>query len=790
MNTQKIITRFPLFLLGLSLLASSAAGQVFDTGPSDSALFDNVINLPPEPDFGDDASVGDDGATTQLNLSDGGSIGRLFDAGSGSEVNISGGTVGDRFDANSGSEVNISGGTVAEFFGANSGSEVNITGGIIESFFVALDGSEVNISGGVFGNFFSNIEGSVVNISGGRFGVDFGGFAGGDLELIGGEFRLNGADFSGGTISLANEDVLTGTLADGSPFIFSENAFDRLTDATLTVVPLPAADPTPIVINDPIVSGPPGLRAGQTLTLTAGGVLGDNFSVVDATVSVEDGTVGSGFEAYNSEVNISGGTFEGGFDADTGSEVNISSGSFGLGFDAYVGSVVNISGGTFGVAFEAHAGSDLELIGGEFRLNGADFSGGTISLANEDVLTGTLADGSPFIFSENAFDRLTDATLTVVPLPAADPTPIVINDPIVSGPPGLRAGQTLTLTAGGVLGDNFSVVDATVSVEDGTVSDGFEAYNSEVNISGGTFEGRFDALAESEVNISGGTFVGVGVFSNSLDARDGSEVNISGGIFDSGLSVVGDSDGGTVNISGGIFDARVESFDRGVINVSGGTIDIIGALNFESVVNISGGTVSSIREGSGTVNISGSEFSIDGLDLDTLVLGEAFTVTDRDVTLSGVLADGEQFSFDIISPNQTYTVTLVSEAGPQLGDFDQDGDVDADDIDFYSGNLDLPATGALAQLDLDGDQTVTLADHDLHVTTLAETSNGQTGALLGDVNLDGSVDVLNDAFAFIGGLGTATGGYANGDLNADEVVDVLGDGFRLIGNLGQSNDPG
>ena len=32
------------------------------------------------------------------------------------------------------------------------------------------------------------------------------------------------------------------------------------------------------------------------------------------------------------------------------------------------------------------------------------------------------------------------------------------------------------------------------------------------------------------------------------------------------------------------------------------------------------------------------------------------------------------------------------------GDFDNDGDVDADDIDFYGGNLDVPATGDLAQL--------------------------------------------------------------------------------------------
>ena len=121
-----------------------------------------------------------------------------------------------------------------------------------------------------------------------------------------------------------------------------------------------------------------------------------------------------------------------------------------------------------------------------------------------------------------------------------------------------------------------------------------------------------------------------------------------------------------------------------------------------------------------------------------------------------------------------------------LGDFDDDGDVDADDIDFYGGNLDVPATGDLAQLDLNEDGMVTLDDHDIHVTTLVETSNGQTGAIIGDINLDGTVNVLGDAFALVGSL-DGSGGYADGDLNADQTVNVLGDAFILIGNLGSSN---
>ena len=129
---------------------------------------------------------------------------------------------------------------------------------------------------------------------------------------------------------------------------------------------------------------------------------------------------------------------------------------------------------------------------------------------------------------------------------------------------------------------------------------------------------------------------------------------------------------------------------------------------------------------------------------------------------------------------------VVSPSPALAGDFDMDGDVDADDIDFYSGNLDLAATGDFAQLDLDGDQFVTLADHDLHVTTLVQIDNVQTGTLIGDINLDGSVDVLNDAFTLVGSLGTSSGGYANGDLDANSIIDVLGDAFRVVGNLGQS----
>ena len=63
-------------------------------------------------------------------------------------------------------------------------------------------------------------------------------------------------------------------------------------------------------------------------------------------------------------------------------------------------------------------------------------------------------------------------------------------------------------------------------------------------------------------------------------------------------------------------------------------------------------------------------------------------------------------------------------------------------------------------------------------------------ALPGDANLDGRVDILNDAFALIGNLGTAGGAaWRDGDFNGDGVVDVLNDAFALVGNLGRDLIP-
>ena len=63
-------------------------------------------------------------------------------------------------------------------------------------------------------------------------------------------------------------------------------------------------------------------------------------------------------------------------------------------------------------------------------------------------------------------------------------------------------------------------------------------------------------------------------------------------------------------------------------------------------------------------------------------------------------------------------------------------------------------------------------------------------AIPGDANLDGTVNVLGDAFTLVGNLNTTTDlAWADGNFNGDEQVNVLGDGFLLVANLNRDVRP-
>ena len=224
-------TRLCTILLTYFFFSATTSAQVFDSGPSDAALFANVINVP------GDVVPTSVVSGTQVNVTNGGSLGDDFGAFSGSEVNISGGFVGDAFFAGSGSEININGGSVGDAFLVIFDGEVNISGGSVGTGFAALQGSEVNISGGSVGEGFTAISGSNVNLFGSGFALD--------------GVLLDNLIFGEAFTIFDREVSLSGLLADGSEFSFNLNsdetgfqdAFEpnSVLTVTLTSVPEPGS---------------------------------------------------------------------------------------------------------------------------------------------------------------------------------------------------------------------------------------------------------------------------------------------------------------------------------------------------------------------------------------------------------------------------------------------------------------------------------------------------------------------------------------------------------------------
>jgi hypothetical protein len=96
--------------------------------------------------------------------------------------------------------------------------------------------------------------------------------------------------------------------------------------------------------------------------------------------------------------------------------------------------------------------------------------------------------------------------------------------------------------------------------------------------------------------------------------------------------------------------------------------------------NLYGGTIGPrIRVApSGALNLYGTEFFLNGVPIAGLVPNEPFTIHDRDVTLSGLLADATPFSFDLNSTfdfdqdffhaEAVVTVTLTAPTASADGD--------------------------------------------------------------------------------------------------------------------------
>lgn len=651
------------------------------------AQFATILNIPPDPNIGNNQRLGSD---TQLNLSDGGSIGRGFYTGAvdGSSTNV---------------EVNIHGGDIGPFFTAAGESTVSIIDGTVgDDFFVGV-GSSVIISGGLIGNHFAAGPGSTVIITGGSIGDRFGGDIDSDITLVGSEFyldaeRLVGFDMPGDRLALhlQSGSLLTGTFADGTGFAFLSSDGDSLLGLIDPILTLEAATLPPIgpaVIEVPFDSTPRAVREGQTLIVSpggelnnhfnagrgstvriAGGSVGENFEAVAAQVEITGGSIGDNFDAFDgATLHISGGAVGDDIDIFNGSTVVVTGGSVGNGVNAFDGSVVTISGGSVGFDFSANDGSSVDIsggsvgtsfvarfgsivnisggivgenffaFGGEVAISGGaigddfDSFGGSVNLTGGDFrLDGVLIEGLETVGTTLAFDVPSASTLSGT---LADGTPFAFSgydaDSFKDG--------TLSLEAAVLPSVGPAVIDVSnqyfpllgvrggqtlVVREGGVLNDHFNAgWGSTVQVIGGQVGDNFESLA-AEITISGGS---VG---DDFDAFLDSTVDITGGSLGHGANAF---DGSTVNISGGSVGYRFSAFHGSTVNITGGSVGPSFDARDGSTVSISGGSVGEYFEayGGSTINIAGGS------------IGSRFTALDGSaVNISGGAIGGNFLARD------------------------------------------------------------------------------------------------------------------------------------------------
>ena len=224
------------------------------------------------------------------------------------------------------------------------------------------------------------------------------------------------------------------------------------------------------------------------------------------------------------------------------------------------------------------------------------------------------------------------------------------------------------------------------------------------------------------------------------------------------LAVDDDNDPFTTNDDPLTTDQRGENSVR----ISGVSVDI-GAFEVQPLAPIPP-TVLSV-----TINEGGVLARPDLWNTLTVVFDSEVTVVATDLSLyndsvfsSPVDLSGIGFSFDSSSNTATWdfsTLSVPLDAG------------------FYSYELDANSINFQdISLDGDGDGIAGGDFIDQHYV-----------AIPGDANLDGVVDVLNDAFALVANLNSTTDlAWADGNFNSDGVVNVLGDAFVLVGNLGRN----
>lgn len=678
-------------------------------------------------------------AGSEINLS-GGAI--AWYSQTAGMLNMSGGYIDSYFKAQTGSSVLLSGGVIDYGFTAFDDSHLQISGGLIDGNFLAQSGANVRVSGGTFGDGVNSASGSAAVLVGGEFALDGVPIAG--LEVVGSTLpftlpagRVLSGVFADGTPFAFRSDegdqFAEGALTLESAALpaIGPTAITSSTDA----VPLGIRQGQTLTVDTKFtrtsfVAGP-----GSTLVVANGGWIDDEAKAVAADVTIHaGGQIDHSFDAMlGSTVHVDGGALLSQATFYDGSTLNVSSGVLGgaeikAGSTAHVtggeisfltarsGATVRVDGGRFTSAPYADSGSQFDIAGGVFRQGMTSIESGQLTIRGSDfrlngeliaglgengdalpfdlpanaVLTGVLSDGSPIALTSWMFnsryggatpDKLAAGTLTlayeVPPVPGA----AVFHVPTDPAPPGVRAGQTLIVDAGGSIPADFTAVEGSVvQLRGGQIREGFEAVGAEIHVTGGTLE-RGTLFQGTHMHVAGGQV-------NYLFMAEGSQLHVDRAgkvnFLFTGAGAEVTIVGGQVNVGGRGFPVSVDAGAQ--LRFSGAATTSGLEAMAGSDVSVSGGEI--IYEldalAGSQVNLIGSEFLLNGAPIDGLEVGSPLVLAERGGVLSGRFPSGKSFEFQLLTSNssrQDYfdPLAMLTLSLILPGDYDRNGVVDTAD---------------------------------------------------------------------------------------------------------------
>ena len=455
--------------------------------------------------------------------------------------------------------------------------------------------------------------------------------------------------------------------------------------------------------------------------------------------------------------------------------------------------------------------SGLTLTGGDPSITDNSADGGAILNREILLLSGSVVSGNASLDGGGIYNS-SDGTLVV--------TSSTLSGNLSEFGGGITNRGTATITnstlsdnsagqGGGIAnsGGTATVTNSTLSNNSSSGNGGgiFSSFNSAVTITNSTLSGNSASNNGGGIYNTGGTAI---VTSSTLS---GNSADFGGGISNRGTATITNSI--VANSSGGDLENNTpDNFFTGSFNLIGdgqdlggltGTITgdpLLGPLAFNAgptethallpgspAINAGDDNVTQTEDQRGLArNFNGVDIGAfelqpvapivtsftrdEGGTLDTLARPDLLSTISVSFNVDvSVSAD------DLEIRNDTLGGSLVNTSGLT---FSYDASTQTATWDFSSLTLDA----GFYSFELSSD----IASVDGNSSLGGAFSEEVYVALAGDANLDGRVDVLNDAFILVNNLGVTGGTWTQGDFNGTGTVDVLGDAFILINNLGQS----